>query len=301
VKRVNGETSCDQEDYRPCLCTSDGVWDLDDILCKSEISSNVTTQDIKEVFDRILSTIFGKLDLSDLTDPQKEIWIPNNFISNKVFTEIDITCILYQNFIYKIAPNAFKSSSEYTTRVQITACYLQPDFGLSFIEGFSKLTMLEIESAKDMGNVMSTFPIHLPSMINLKMTNCLGWNSMKTMPSAMEDARNVLTFYLTGSFDMNDNVMNMMMEWVAQSFNSTLESLFLYSNNLTKIPEKTEYLVRLKTFDIRNNSFPWIASHSLRFNTEKMKMIISGCGIQDIEQGAFQGKHQDINGLPIPS
>jgi hypothetical protein len=84
--------------------------------------------------------------------------------------------------------------------------------------------------------------------------------------------------------------MEIVMNWAALSFNSTLESLYLFSNNLTKIPRHIESFGRLSLLDLRGNFFTLILSRSLLLKAEEVFLVsLSDCNIIEIQPDAFQG------------
>jgi len=142
----------------------------------------------------------------------------------------------------------------------------------------------------EMGKIFSTFPTNLPAINNIKLIQCFGWNTLMNAPSPVVDARNFIRLDVINSVDMNDEVMNVVMGWAVQSFNSTLKNLYIQSNNLTRIPSGIEFFGKLDTLDIRNNFSPHILAGSLKITSTNLASIdLSNSGIQDIEPNAFEG------------
>lgn len=171
-------------------------------------------------------------------------------------------------------------------------CILE-DSDFSFIEGFIKMTSLYIDNFHRMGRLFPTFPTNLPAINNIKLMQCFGWNSLMNAPPPIVGATNFVRLDVAKSVDMNDDVMNVVMEWAIQSFNSTLKNLYIYSNNLTRIPSQIQYFGKLDTLDIKSNFFSSIPVGSLqvKFSTNDLTLIdLSNCGVQEIEPNAFGGK-----------
>lgn len=108
------------------------------------------------------------------------------------------------------------------------------------------------------------------------------------MPSPVVGATKRVRLDIVQSIDMNDDVMDVVMDWAVQSF--AVSSLYLYSNNLKIIPHQLEFFGQIATLDISNNSFRRIPASSLKFTSNVLELIdISGCGVEEIEAGAFEG------------
>lgn len=222
-------------------------------------------------------------------------FIPDNFISNKTVGKLNLNC--GDSLTTKIDKDSFNSTRPVTTVVELHTCLLK-DSDLSFIEGFIKMTSLLIENFQEMGKLFSTFPTNLPTTNNIKFLQCAGWNTLMNTPSPVVDARKFIRLDVVKSIDMSDDAMNVVMEWAVQSFNSTLESLYIYSNNLTRIPSQIEFFGRIENLDMKNNLFPRILSGSLKLTSNSVGFIgLSNCGVQQIESNAFEGRKKTLNFL----
>jgi len=216
-------------------------------------------------------------------------FIPNHLISNKKTGKIFFDCT-YPTQAVRVSKDAFDSTRQHTTYAELSNCLLQ-DSDLSFIDGFTQMSYLSITNFDEMGKAFSTFPTNLHFISNLKLIRCSGWDTLVNPPSPIVGNTRLVRLDITQSVDMNDDVMNMVMEWTAASFNSTLKSLYIYSNNLTRIPPQIELFGAMDVLDISNNLFALIPSGSLKFNSNVLSLIdISNCGVKDIEPVAFVGK-----------
>jgi len=160
---------------------------------------------------------------------------------------------------------------------------------MSFLEGFSKVIIVTMDSTPSMGLVFPTFPIHLPKLATLDISNGIGWNWLTTSPQPLE-AEKLTKFYLTGSVDMTDDAMDIVMNWAVQSFNSTLERLSLFSNKLTRIPHQIQYFEKLSYLDLGDNYFGLISTKSLVMKADEVFLIsLPNCNIYELQPDAFQG------------
>ncbi len=140
-----------------------------------------------------------------------------------------------------------------------------------------------------MGKLFSTFPSNLPSVVNLKFVNCFGWNTLTSAPSPVVGSTKLVRLDIVQSGDMNDDVMDVVMDWAVQSF--AVKSLYIHSNNLKRIPNQMEFFGQITTLDISNNEFRRIPARSLKFTSDVLGLInLSNCGIEGIEASAFEGK-----------
>jgi len=156
------------------------------------------------------------------------------------------------------------------------------------------MTSLIIENFEEMGRLFSTFPTNLPTINNIKLLQCFGWDTLMIAPSPIIGAKNFIRLDVANSVDMTDDIMNVVIEWAVQSFNSTLKGLYIHSNNLTRIPSQIEFFGKITSLDMKNNFFPRIPAGSFKFTSNDLSLIgISKCGVQDIEPNAFEGNNHN--------
>lgn len=252
----------------------------------NDITCIATIPDVIEAFNRTKTPEVAIFYLT-LTYVETYNVIPDNFISNKQMSIFNF--LSDPNYSLKIAKDAFNSTKNYTSRIELSKLYLE-DSNLSFLEGFTKVSSLLLLSLPDMEKVLPTFPRNLPMMSALSFDSCLGWNSMSNNLLPMVNAGELIRLDIIRSVDLTDNAMDDVMEWVITSFHSSLRSLYIYSNNLTRIPLQIEFFDRLNLFSMKNNLFPQIPAGSIKFKSNDMREIdISSCGVRTIEPGAFEG------------
>lgn len=266
------------QDVSPCICYNDPNGNAG-LSC---IGTNIT--DVVEVFDRVFirQLLYFKL----LQFSPQEDGIPEYLMKNTNVLDLVIQC--KESSPLQIANNSFKDQKTFTTSIELTGCNLS-DTTLGFLEGFVSLLSLTIDSIPNMGLLFPNFPIRLSEMALLTINNCSGWSKLSSTPRSMYQGI-LKTLYLTFSNDMNDDVMSIVMDWALRSFNTTLESIYIYGNNLENIPQQLQSFSRLKYLDLKDNSFNIIANHSLVFKEAALRLLIlSKSKIQEIQPGAFQG------------
>lgn len=162
--------------------------------------------------------------------------IPDNLLANKVTSRLKIDC---GNVLpMYVSENAFNSTKGFSNSFELSGCNLS-NSSMGFLDGFSQLLLVTVDATSSMGLIFPSFPVQLPKLTTLTLSNGIGWNKLTSSPQPLK-AEKLTKFYLTGSADMTDEAMEIVMNWAVLSFNSTLESLNIISNNLTRIPRQIE-------------------------------------------------------------
>ncbi len=281
IKVIKAQNMCDQGDYSPCECATQGPQYYDSLYCDGSL---VTVEAVAGLFERVTTPVFDTFTMTYFPNAV-DGGIPANFTAGKIIMQTIVIECLDHTFV-KISDNAFDSTAPFTTIVQFKKCNLE---NFNFLNNFSKITSLLIDSFPDLGNIFVTFPTYFPLLIVLTIRDCLGWNHLQNMPSILE-AKQLKTFYLTGSVNMDDDATSLVMDWAAHSFGSSLTSLYLYNNNFTKIPSQIEFFSRLNYLDLEENLINIVPKYSLTLNSSELKFVsVSNCGINDIEPDGIQG------------
>jgi len=272
-------------DYFPCTCTIEGKIGIskpEAIYCFSTPISEVVKV-FNETLPQYNFNAFFLLDFSPTGEG-----LPNNFLGyERVILSINIKCKNFQPLY--IADDAFKATKYATYGLSITGCNLR-DSNMVFLEGFVALVELNLDTIDGMGSIFPKFPIRLSKMVSLKMNNCSGWNNLMNIPQEMFNG-NLGELSLSGSYDMNDVSMSIVLDWAVVSFMWTVNGLYINNNNLKKIPYQMESFIHLNFVDLSGNTFPSILTRSLAFEprAEIKLLVLSNCEIQEIEPSAFQG------------
>ncbi len=218
-----------------------------------------------------------------------EVGIPDYILGN-TYVESDIRVECSGDLLpLHISENAFYPAKKTSNGFALIGCNLS-NSSMGFLEGFNVAKMIAIDTTSGLGHVFPSFPIRLPKLNALMFTGGIGWGTLMIGPKPLE-AELLTRFYVTGSVDMTDEAMDIIMNWAAMSFNSTLESLYLFSNKLTKIPRQIESFDRLGVVELRGNHFPIVLSNSLVMKAEEVFFVtLSDCNIYEIQPDAFQGR-----------
>ncbi len=267
------------QDVSPCICNNDQNGDPS----MSCINTNIT--DVVEVFDRVFFLFLRFFELIDFEAGEDGV-IPENLLKNTDVNTLTIQC--KESIPLQIANNSFKGQKTFTTNIDLTGCNLS-DTTLGFLEGFVSLKELKMASIPNMGSIFPNFPIRLSAMISFTIDRCLGWGKLAKTPRTMYQG-SLKALYVTNSNDMNDEAMSIAMDWALHSFNTTLESIYVYNNSLKKMPHQLQSFIRLKYLDLKNNFFPIITNASFVFKETTIRLLsLSQSKVEEILPGAFQG------------
>lgn len=249
VKEIEAQNVCDQGNYYPCSCASQGPQYYDSLYCDA---SSVTVEAVADMFHRITTPVLDTFVMTYFPNALSN-WIPTNFTANKIIMQnIRIECL--DHTFVKISNNAFDSTSSLISHgiVTFVNCNLENFY---FLTNFSKITYLVIDSFPDLGNIFSTFSTYFPVLVMLTIRNCIGWDHLHFMPSVLE-AKQLKTCYLTVSVNMNDDSMGLVMDWAVQSFgsffrllyNKMILNLFIITGNFNKavIELRSNMITRLE-------------------------------------------------------
>jgi len=246
-----------------------------------------------DVFNRSNSPIFFELLLR--FHPSDEQEIPNHLIADKMINQLTIDCRITNNnsSSLKIANNAFESTKSFTAFLQLLNCDLS-ELNLQFLRGFDTLESISIDSSSAIANsLFTTLPSFLSSLKILQISRCSGWKHF-VLGQPMEGVE-LVSFSLYDSIDMNDEIMSFILDWVVQSFNSTLSNLNIYGNNLTRIPSRQfDSFSQLNSINLKNNFIRLVVSSSIVLKESEMNtyVVMSNCRIESIEADAFQGDNK---------
>ena len=272
--------SCDQ-DYSPCLCRYGNPTDETGIYVTCTTTATVAVMAVFNRTDAMELQYFALLNFKDGQDG-----IPDNLLVNKVTARLIIEC---GDFLpMYVSENAFNSTKGFSNSFEMSGCNLS-NSSMSFLDGFSQLLSVTVDATSSMGLIFPSFPVRLPKLTTLTFSNGIGWNKLIRSPQPLK-AEKLTKFYLTGSADMNDEAMDIVMNWAVISFKSTLESLNIISNNLTQIPRQIESFDQLSYVDLRGNSFSLVLTRSIVMKAVDIFLVsLSNCQISEIQPSAFQG------------
>ena len=275
------------QDYFPCFCYWQFVWPdnyFDGILCE-----NVSVKTVRDVFQRFNNTEIYSLDFRfPIADATNTISLPADFLGNTSVTNSLYIIGLYSNFSNLIIdPLAFRSSQNSLAQFVVA----EFDFGLqkdfSFLNGFNKLETLNIASSNNFTAFQYLPP--LPSLQILKIESCPDFNQI---PFPILSPAKLKTLHLYNSEISDEKIDEIVAKLVDSNSADSLETFYLYSNSLTRIPSQVgSAFPKLQFFVLAINNISHIPSASLPFASPYLEeLYLNRNQIKTIESGAFRGK-----------
>ena len=281
---VLGKSYCPNgEDYSPCLCSPDWVF-----------CGNIPLSKISQVFQQKEEQNFNAIDIEniEIRIASMDLVIPDNLLAgHQVKNEIELYAIVIGFQTLRIAPEAFRSSQNYTRIVKFFFFNLS---GLDFVflKNFKKIK--ELIFMWDL-NIHLVFWDTLPplnSLRSLSINYCTGLNIWTEFPQLVNGLAH---FTLVGN-NIDDFVMNRILQKILQSSENTLEHLNLEKNALIEFPWQIQSFKRLNWLyaglnpsmltSVKAGSFSFLSNSSIQ------GIYLVSSGIEAIEPGAFPGIYQ---------
>lgn len=257
------------EDFSPCTCLpfETGVINVE--------CDQIPYTDVLAIFDRTTTTNEIRL---FLTLSENTASIPANLLGANKAKDISLEC-LNRNFEVQVNVDAFRNSQTIGLLFMINGCSLN-QMSLAFLSNFGMLNNLIITNSTFPN--MSTLPA-LPSLYRLIVTNCQGFTTWGNPALG-----SVHELYLNSN-SLGDTVVSGILSNILASSNS-LESLYLHSNSLTRVPDAIRSFSMLSTLDLNDNEIPVVTTGSLVFSAPVVKYVrLEGVSLNTIQSGAFQG------------
>ncbi len=175
------------------------------------------------------------------------------------------------------------------TRVQIQYCDLsQTD--LAFINGFPNVNYLGATSCVGLNGAMATLGVKggpLPSLVSLSFYNSVGLNNLMNWPSVLI---NGLTDVDVGANGFDDNGIFRFLDWLVRSpSNYTMNTMYLDSNQLVKVPAAISSFVGLSALDMSYNKIEELGTGDLWLTAPVVRLYVSGNQISKIAPRSIQG------------
>ena len=277
---VKGQVNCPNEDnYAPCTC-SGGSTSLPIISC-----NGVPLETILDIFAQT-DPVSVPIRLSiTLSASETVAIVPANLLGNKVASTITINCPL-DTFELTINSNAFSSSSGNATSIVVNKCNLV-DSKLAFFTSFTELVSLTLTGITNLQSILPTLPYPLPSLSSLNFFNSRGWNEIDSLPQVLI---NGLTALDMGSSLIEDVAMNKILDWIVKSSNSSLKTIYIDQNKLTKVPQQISAFTVLENLHLENNEIASISATAFSFTAPIVFLSLDNNLISEIPAGAFKGK-----------
>jgi Leucine-rich repeat (LRR) protein len=250
---------------------------LDDSGNLNIVCNQVPIGDVQAAFNRTTATDIYRF---SLTPTANTATIPSNLLSGKRTQFVTLVCPT-SNYLLKIDPTAFTSSSSYTEQFFISGCDLsQTDF--TFLTGFSTMTFLQLVRST-LQNLQGIPP--LPSLKTIVIGSCTGfkqWSTSVTAPSLQSLSLS------SNQFDDLDA------DRVLRSFSASSNSITVISltnNKLTTIPDPLRIFTRLSYLSLENNNIPIISNNSLVLSAAAVEALyLTNSQLSTVQPGALQGK-----------
>lgn len=187
-------------------------------------------------------------------------------------------------------PNALGASSFFDlTRVQLQYCDLsQTD--LAFINGFPNVNYMGATSCVGLNGAMATLGVKggpLPSLVSLSFYNSVGLNNLMNWPPVLI---NGLTDVDVGANGLDDSGVFRFLDWLVRSpSNYTMNTLYLDSNQLIKVPAAISSFVGLSALDMSYNKIEELKTGDLWLTAPVVRLYVSGNQISTIAPRSVQG------------
>ncbi len=270
--------------------------------------------EVHEAFNQKISNNTQEIEIESLRlilkvekAPRELEEIPKDVIGKYRFRHIYLRCIIRGDnnsspsggYIAKLKVNAeaFRSSSNFTTSLKIDECdFRQTDY--SFLTGFDTLEEINIALSVNVKINLASLPA-LPSLVNLTIHGRSGGylfddidpsvsSSWVEIPSKM--ARGLSKLSLEGLFDLDEISLDLILDWVLQSSENSLEELHIEGIKfLSKIPRQVAFFSRLKVLKVLSDQLMSLPAGSLRFSSPIREIYLYQSRIDFIESAAFQG------------
>jgi len=225
-----------------------------------------------------------------------ETFIPEDVFGTKRILDIWIEfspVFVDRSLSLQVDTDAFRSTKSYTEKLTITYidCTL---LDLSFLSGFDKLTHLNLWNINNIQICLPRLP-PLPKLNRLEFKYATGMNHLLNIYPTLTNGLKVFWFYgwrPDNDKTYNDETIDHIMDWLLLSSANTLEEMLIIDmNQMTRVPHKVASFKALKKLLLYDNNISTIKSGELSFSVPVSLMSIYGNGIEEIEPGAFQGKH----------
>jgi Leucine-rich repeat (LRR) protein len=262
------------EDYSPCACGQDADGNLY-VNC-----IDVMPLDIQAAFSRTTA-----LDIYSLVIilPAAGGTIPADLLAGKRALIMDLLGTSRDSFQLIMDPAAIRSSSSYTKQLVISKCDLSL-LNFDFLRGFTRLEELRLDTTSNVKPIENLPP--LTSLVGLAIDNSQGFDDLINFPARAFSSLDHLYFYNDGLSDQAvDIVLN---AFVSSTSASTLTTLTLSKNQITRVPSQIVSLPNVINFALTNNNISIVNTGALSLTAPK-KIYLNNVSLDTIEPNAFQG------------
>lgn len=286
VGSVGAQSNCPKgENYAPCTCSS---LRQDYIITCTE----VPMRRVKAIFTNVTTTSFLRVLLTPATT---DAIIPIDVLSTKQVTSmISIICPNI-NYRLNVNANALRNAGATVRAFEIRNCDLT-GLDFAFLRGFSNVDSFYFDFTSNIqSSLISELP-SLPKLTSLNVAYSYGLDNWTDFPVL---SRGLTTVIFNNNYELGDQGIANILNWLTNSSTSTLSTIWIRNNQITKIPE----LLNAASFPAVNdvmydlNSIPVIKSGSVSFSRPVQRLDINAARVETIEPGAFIGKFFFLNDL----
>lgn len=269
----------DDMDFSPCTaCILDNTGELE-VRCEL-----VNMTDVRDGPFQSLDNL--NIDFLYLTIIDGDT-IPDNFLGSAVnkVNSFSIDCTDNESLL-DVTQSAFGNGSvaEFNN-FYITNCNL---LTLYFLSGMKRLDELKFENSSNLHEILAAMPTDFSTKV-LAIKKCKNLNAIDTVEKLPLSSSRLQQFLMTDNEDLNEETVDLFLNWLIDSSLSTLEILYLYNNGLTKIPADILKFTFLTKFRFDGNPIQdgVVLKGSLDFLYGIYELDLSSCGINIIQPGTF--------------
>ncbi len=127
----------------------------------------------------------------------------------------------------------------------------------------------------------------------MHVTKSKNLNLIDTVAKLPEVVSGLVQFNVDENEELMDTTVDLLLEWVLSTeMRGTILVLHLSRNGLKTIPSQIWRFSKLQIFRFENNvlSNSVVKKGELKFTFAPLDIILDGCGIEQIEPEAFQGR-----------
>ena len=273
-------------DFSPCNC-----YLYEDHVDEPYVTCNqVNMTEIRDgLFTRLDRIFIGFLELVLLNGDG----IPPYFLGSAArrINYLFIDCI-YLGSSLIVDELSFKALDNITTRIdylEFRNCNLS---SLAFMLEIKDIYSLELENVSNIYEFFASLPTEFVINI-LHVTKSKNLNLIDTVAKLPEVVSGLVQFNVDENEELMDTTVDLLLEWVLSTeMRGTILVLHLSRNGLKTIPSQIWRFSKLQIFRFENNvlSNSVVKKGELKFTFAPLDIILDGCGIEQIEPEAFQGR-----------
>ena len=162
---------------------------------------------------------------------------------------------------------------------------------LTFLLKIKSVYSIKFENSSNLYEVFNTLPTEFEASV-LIVTKSRNLDKIDELSKLPEIVNGLTELRIHENEDINDATVSLLLDWLVDTeIRNHLRILYLFNNELTKIPTQIWRFSQLQNFRFENNNLSdgILKQGDLKFSSLPQIIYIYACGIQKIEPGAFQG------------